>query len=86
MQSTVVRHKKDGGASGGVFESYNIIKVGGFLSCCFAHEMVSQVPTSVIGTEAFVNQYWFVFQIQRVVNKRLWDKYVYRRREVSIPQ
>ena len=24
----------------------------------------------------------FLFQIQRVINKRLWDKYVYRRREV----
>ena len=23
-----------------------------------------------------------LFQIQRVINKRLWDKYVYRRREV----
>ena len=27
MQSTVVKHKKDGGSSGGVFDSYNIIRV-----------------------------------------------------------
>ncbi|XP_029212832.2 poly [ADP-ribose] polymerase tankyrase-1-like [Acropora muricata] len=47
MQSTVVRHMKDGGTSGGFFDSYNIVK------------------------------------IQRVINKRLWDKYVYRRREVA---
>ncbi|XP_073238296.1 poly [ADP-ribose] polymerase tankyrase-1-like [Porites lutea] len=47
MQSTVVKHKKDGGQSGGVFDSYIIVR------------------------------------IQRVINKRLWDKYVYRRREVA---
>ncbi|XP_073238303.1 poly [ADP-ribose] polymerase tankyrase-2-like [Porites lutea] len=47
MQSTVVKHKKDGGQSGGVFNSYIIVR------------------------------------IQRVINKRLWDKYVYRRREVA---
>lgn len=27
MLSTVVKHKKDGGQSGGVFDSYNIIRV-----------------------------------------------------------
>ena len=27
MQSTVVKHKKDGGLSGGNFDSYNIIRV-----------------------------------------------------------
>ncbi|CAH3024597.1 unnamed protein product [Porites evermanni] len=47
MQSTVVKHKKDGGQSGGVFDSYIIVR------------------------------------IQRVINKRLWDKYVYRRREAN---
>ena len=29
MLSTVVKHKKDGGQSGGVFDSYNIIRVRG---------------------------------------------------------
>ena len=28
MQSTVVKHKKDGGQSGGFFDSYNIVRVG----------------------------------------------------------
>ena len=27
MQSTVVKHKKDGGQSGGVFDSYHILRV-----------------------------------------------------------
>ena len=27
MQSTVVKHKKDGGLSGGNFDSYNILRV-----------------------------------------------------------
>ena len=30
----------------------------------------------------FFNLCFLLFQIQRVINKRLWDKYVYRRREV----
>ena len=33
MQSTVVKHKKDGGVSGGVFESYNILRVSIFSLC-----------------------------------------------------
>ena len=31
MQSTVVKHKKDGGQSGGVFNSYIIVRVSSFV-------------------------------------------------------
>lgn len=31
MQSTVVKHKKDGGQSGGVFDSYIIVRVSSFI-------------------------------------------------------
>ncbi|XP_065071133.1 poly [ADP-ribose] polymerase tankyrase-2-like isoform X2 [Rhopilema esculentum] len=46
IQSTIVEHK-DGGAAGGIFKSYTIIKV------------------------------------ERVINKKLWERYAFRRREVA---
>jgi len=46
LQSTIVEHK-DGGAAGGIFKAYNILKV------------------------------------ERVINKKLWDRYAFQRREVA---
>eukprot|EP00794_Sanderia_malayensis_P005571 gene5571-6259_t len=46
MQSSIVEHR-DGGAAGGLFDSYSIIKV------------------------------------ERVINKKLWERYAYRRKEIA---
>ena len=68
MQSTICEHRDDGKA-GGVFRSYEVVKVGSVCVCVCVCVCVMLQHDS--------------FQIERVVNPKVWERYVYRRREVA---
>lgn len=68
MQATIREHR-DNGQSGGFFSRYNMIRVGVRL-CVVLH--LHRVLLIII-----------VLQIQKVQNRKLWDRYAHRRTEIT---
>lgn len=73
LQSTIREHK-DNGHAGGVFSRYNVLKVRVHLDLLVNYSQ----PWSGANALLFV-----FFQIQKVRNRRLWERYCHRRREVA---
>jgi tankyrase len=69
LQSTIREHK-DNGHAGGIFSRYNVLKVDQFSFYFQLH---------------YTNVLFFIgfHQIQKVRNRRLWERYCHRRREVA---
>ena len=71
MQSTIREHR-DNGHSGGIFSRYNIVRVSvaiNSLNCISQSRHIIIRPSN--------------FQIQKVQNRKLWERYAHRRQEVA---
>lgn len=71
LQSTIREHR-DNGQSGGIFSCYNVIRVG--------TQFLSSTNTHV---QCKIANIFRRLQIQKVQNKKLWDRYCHRRTEVA---
>ena len=78
MQNTICPHRNSGKA-GGIFKSYEIIKVGQVHRLYFTISMLSWMDVHCICIHVCYTTYT---QIERVLNPKMWEKYVYRRSEV----
>lgn len=80
LQSTIREHR-DGGNAGGVFSRYNIIKVSTrdanifFIHLLFCCNPVISLPPSLCTSSSS--------QIQKVVNKKLRERYTHRQKEIA---
>lgn len=73
VQSTVREHR-DNGHAGGIFSRYNIIRV--------RHEVL--IVLYFFSQYGFkCDTFVFCLQIQKVQNRKLWERYSHRRQEVS---
>lgn len=86
MQSTIREHR-DGGNAGGVFSRYNILKVRAASWPSSAWDSFSVFMSSGAlrsAPAAGVKQMWCVSpQIQKVVNKKLRERYAHRQKEIA---
>ena len=84
MQNTICEHHDDGKA-GGVFNSYDILKACNMFAhthkhtdtCTHSHKCASVI--CLMACLLFIPY----GQVERIVNPRIWERYVYRRKEVA---
>lgn len=73
MQNSIGQHR-DNGQAGGVFNKYKIVRVN--MSTYIIYEISRNLRKTAFNVI-------FFFQIQKVQNKKLWERYVHRRQEVA---